>query len=84
MNNAGDPDEADGLRRLVATMRELGVTSYERAGLRVMLGPDPPPASAPITDAQRREIARKAAEGQAALLYASSEGFPVDDEGAPV
>lgn len=77
-------DSVQELRDLVAVMRELGVTTYEHDGKRVELGAAPAPTSPPITDAQRREIAQKTKEQSAALLYASSEGFLIDEEGAPL
>jgi hypothetical protein len=75
---------ADELRELVSVMREMGVTKYERGDVRLELGAAPV-ESTPITDAQRHEMKRVAREQDEALLFASSEGFPIDeDEGASV
>lgn len=70
---------ADELRELVTVMREMGVTKYEHGDVRLELGPALV-QSPPITDAQRRLARQDAQRQNEALLYASSEGFPIDEE----
>lgn len=71
---------ADELRELVNVMREMGVTRYERGDVRLELGASPRAESPPITDAQRRAMKREADAQHEALLFASSEGFPVEPD----
>jgi hypothetical protein len=72
--------EADQLRELVAAMRDMGVTHYAKGDVVIDLGAAPRPESPPITDVQRRMAREKTKAFQDALLFASSEGFPVDED----
>jgi hypothetical protein len=71
---------AEELRELVAVMREMGVTHYAKGDITIDLGAAPRPESPPITPEQIRFAREKAAKERDLLLFASSEGFPIDDE----
>ncbi len=63
----------------VAKMRAMGETGpLEGFGFKV--GSAPPEQGPPITEASVRRAREATSRQNEALLYASSEGFPVDDE----
>lgn len=71
--------DADSLRSLVATMREMGVTHYAKGDTVIDLGPVPMPPAPPITPNQIAKAQQESAAQHEALLFASSEGFPIED-----
>lgn len=67
------------LRQLVTAMDELGVTHYAKDGV-VIDRPLRAPGSPSITETEKAGMRMATAKHMEAILFASSEGFPIEDE----
>ena len=76
-------EDAAELRELVAAMRELGVTRYQKGGILIELGAQERGQAPRLTENEKAAMRARSADYVESILYASSEGFPIEEAGRP-